>query len=120
MAHDAPNKRVAEAVDRARPFDNTRREPMLDALVEIASWRDRPIWWLGPGVGLAAAGAGAAARLALLGGSSTRLGYLTFYSAVAIASMIGGPAGGILATIFCAFTVHYFFVPLANPRTWWA
>ena len=114
MAQHGPTKRVAAIDAGGRPAERTGRDAISDALVEIASWRDRPNWWLGPGVGLAAAGAGAVVRLALLGGSTTRLGYVTFYSAVAIAAMVGGPSGGILATLFCAFTVHYFFAPLAE------
>jgi len=87
---------------------------VLDVLIEVASWRYRSPWWTGLGIGALAAGVGALSRLALLGEATTKLAYLTFYLVVAVASLIGGLSGGIFAAVFCAFTVHFFFVPLAE------
>lgn len=86
----------------------------MDVLIRLASWRDRFRWWSGVGIGALCTGVGALARLALLGESTTRLAYLTFYPAVAVASLVGGLSAGTTAAILCAFTVHYFFVPLAD------
>ena len=87
---------------------------ILDVLIETVSRRDRVPWWSGIGIGALAAGAGALARLALLGDSTTELAYLTFYPMVVLASLVGGLSAGICAALLCAFTVHYFFVPLMD------
>lgn len=94
------------------PAWGTRR--ILDVLIEAASRRDRLPWWSGIGIGALAAGMGALGRLALLGDSTARLGYLTFYPMVVLASLVGGLSAGASAAILCAFTVHYFFVPLVD------
>jgi PAS domain S-box-containing protein len=86
----------------------------LDVLIEAASRRDRLPWWSGIGIGVLAAGMGALARVALLGESTTRLAYVTFYPVVVVASLVGGLSAGISAAVLCAFTVHYFFVPLVD------
>jgi PAS domain S-box-containing protein len=83
-------------------------------LIAIASWRHRSFWWADVGIAALAAGAGALARLALLGGSTTKVAYLTFYPVVMIAALFGGVPGGILTSVFCVFTVHHFFVPLVD------
>ena len=67
---------------------------ILDVLVEAASRRDRLPWWSGIGIGALAAGVGALARLALLGNSTTRLAYVTFYPVVVVASLVGGLSAG--------------------------
>ncbi len=87
---------------------------ILDVLIEAASRRDRLPWWSGIGIGALAAGVGALARLALLGDSTARLAYLTFYPMVVLASLVGGLSAGISAGVLCAFAVHYFFVPLVD------
>jgi PAS domain S-box-containing protein len=86
----------------------------LNVLIELSSRRDRLPWWSGIGIGALAASVGALARLALLGESTTRLVYLTFYPMVVLASLVGGLSAGASAAVFCAFTVHYFFVPLTD------
>jgi len=87
---------------------------ILDVLIEAASRRDRLPWWSGIGIGALAAGVGALGRLALLGESTTRLAYVTFYPVVVVASLVGGLSAGISAAVLCAFTIHYFFVPLVD------
>jgi PAS domain S-box-containing protein len=83
-------------------------------LIEATSRRDRLPWWSGIGIGALAAGMGALGRLALLGDSTARLAYLTFYPMVVLASLVGGLSAGAFAAVLCAFTVHYFFVPLVD------
>ena len=90
----------------------TRR--ILDVLVETASRRDRVSWWSSIGIGALAAGAGALARVALLGDSTTRLAYVTLYPVVVVAALVGGLSAGTIAAVLCVFTVHYFFVPLVD------
>ena len=87
---------------------------ILDVLIEAASRRDRLPWWSGIGIGALAAGVAALGRLALLGETTTRLAYVTFYPVVVVASLVGGLSTGISAAVLCAFTVHYFFVPLVD------
>ncbi len=86
----------------------------MHLLTDAAPWRDRIPWWSGIGIGALAAGAGALARLALLGESTTRLAYVTFYPVVVVASLVGGLSAGASAAVLCAFTIHHFFVPLAD------
>jgi len=95
-----------------KPAWGTRR--IFDVLIETASRRDQVPWWSGIGIGVLAAGVGALARLALLGDSTARLAYLTFYPMVVLASLVGGLSAGAFAAVLCAFTAHYFFVPLMD------
>ena len=59
-------------------------------LLKIDVWRSRAPWWSSLGVGVLGAGVGVLARLMLLGGSTPKLAYLTFYPVVMIAALIGG------------------------------
>ncbi|MGA8171149.1 MAG: PAS domain S-box protein, partial [Methylocystis sp.] len=114
MAYDGPSEQGSLPLSGSRLLKPAWSHRVLDVLIEVANWRYRSFWWSGFGIGILAAGAGALARLALLGGSTTKLAYLTFYPMVAVASLFGGLFGGIFAAIFCVITVHYFFVPLAD------
>ena len=114
MAIDRPSEQDSPVLGGSWLLKLARRPPIQGALIAIASWRHRSFWWSDVGIGALAAAAGALARLALLGGSTTKVAYLTFYPVVMIAALFGGVSGGILTSVFCTFTVHYFFVPLAE------
>ena len=113
MAYDGPQQ-GPPTLNGSRLLRPAWSRRILDVLVEAASRRDRLPWWSDIGIGALAAGVGALARLALLGDSTTRLAYLTFYPMVVLASLVGGVSAGIYAAVLCAFTVHYFFVPLVD------
>ncbi len=114
MAYDGPSEQGSPTLNGSPLFKPAWSRRILDVLIEGAAWRDRFPWWSGIGIGALAAGVGALARLALLGDSTTRLAYLTFYPMVVVASLIGGLSAGISAAVLCVFIVHYFFVPLAD------
>ena len=113
MAYDGPQQ-GSPTLNGSRLLRPAWSRRILDVLVEAASRRDRLPWWSDIGIGALAAGAGALARLALLGDSTAELAYLTFYPMVVLASLVGGVSAGIYAAVLCAFTVHYFFVPLVD------
>ena len=115
MAFDGSSEQGPPTLDGnplLKPAWGTRR--IFDVLIETASRRDQVSWWSGIGIGVLAAGVGALARLALLGDSTARLAYLTFYPMVVLASLVGGLSAGAFAAVLCAFTAHYFFVPLMD------
>ena len=115
MAFDGSSEQGPPTLDGnplLKPAWGTRR--IFDVLIETASRRDQVPWWSGIGIGVLAAGVGALARLALLGDSTARLAYLTFYPMVVLASLVGGLSAGAFAAVLCAFTAHYFFVPLMD------
>jgi PAS domain S-box-containing protein len=114
LAYDGPSEQGSATIEGIRVVEPAWSRRVPDVLVEIAAWRHRSHWWSGFGIGVLAAGAGVLVRLALLGVSTTKLAYLTFYPMVVLASLIGGLYGGIFAAIFCVFTIHYFLVPLAD------
>ena len=89
-------------------------------LIKIEAWRSRSPLWSSLGVGALAAGAGALARWALLGGSTDKLAYLTFYPMVMIAALVGGLPGGICAVALCALVAHGVFIPLTDAADWLA
>ncbi len=113
MAYDGPEQ-GPPTLNGSRLLWQAWSRRILDVLVEAASRRDRLPWWSGIGIGALAAGVGALARLALLGESTTRLAYVTFYPVVVVASLVGGLSAGASAAVFCVFTIHYFFVPLMD------
>lgn len=94
--------------------------PILAILVKAASWRAQAPVSAAIVIGVSAAGVGALARLALLGGSTTRLAYLTFYPVVTIAALVGGVWGGTLAFVLGALLAHTIFVPISDAGDWLA
>jgi PAS domain S-box-containing protein len=94
--------------------------PISAILAKTEAWRSRAPLWSSLGVGASAAAAGALIRLALLGGSTTKLAFLTFYPVVVIAALVGGGLGGSLAVVFSALLVHAVFVPLTSTPEWLA
>ena len=115
MAFDGSSEQEPPTLDGSpllKPACGARR--ILNVLVEAALRRDRFPWWSDIGIGALAAGVGALARFALLGNSTTKLAYLTFYPMVVLASLVGGLSAGIYSAVLCAFAVHYFFVPLVD------
>ena len=61
---------------------------------------------------------GALIRVAILGPSSERLAYLTFWPTVMVASLLGGVPGGATAVILAAIFAHVVFVPLRDVADW--
>jgi PAS domain S-box-containing protein len=92
----------------------------MAVLVKAAPWRSQTPILSAIVVGVSAAGSGALAREALLGGSTTRLAYLTFYPMVMIAALVGGGWGGTLAFILGALLAHTIFVPISDAGDWLA
>jgi PAS domain S-box-containing protein len=114
LDYDRPSEPRSPTLNGSRLLKPAWSHRILDVLIEVVSRRDRFPWWSGLGIGALAAGMGALARLALLGESTTRLAYVTFYPVVVVASLVGGLSAGAFAAVLCAFTIHYFFVPLAD------
>ena len=114
MAYDRPSEPSFLRLNGSQALKPAWSRRILDVLIEVASWRDRLPWWSGMRIGALAAGVGALARLALLGESTTKLAYVTFYPVVVVASLVGGSYAGASAAVLCAFTIHYFFVPLVD------
>jgi PAS domain S-box-containing protein len=94
--------------------------PFFAVLAKADSWRLRAPVSSAIVVGAAAAVLGVLARLALLGGATPHLAYLTFYPMVMIAALVGGGWGGAIATVLSALLLHGFFVPIAGPANWLA
>jgi PAS domain S-box-containing protein len=114
LVYDGSSEQGPPTLNGSRLLKPAWSRRILDVLIEAASRRDRLPWWSGIGIGALAAGGGALARVALLGESTTRLAYVTLYPVVVVASLVGGLSAGTIAAVLCAFTVHYFFVPLAD------
>ncbi len=118
MAPDERSGCPVSAIEEPSTPDSAWAQAISAFLVRAASWRSQAPWWSGLAIGALAAGVGALARLALLGGSTTKLVYLTFFPVVIIAGLAGGLSGGTFATIFCSLLVYVVFDPPTNVTEW--
>ena len=80
--------------------------------------RVRAPWWSGFFGGVLLVALGALARVAILGPSSARLAYLTFWPTVLVAALIGGIPAGATVVILSAILIHTAFVPLHDWVNW--
>jgi PAS domain S-box-containing protein len=87
------------------------------ALAVIGACRSWPLSWR-LALAVAIVFAAAALRVAFLGALGTRLAYVTLSPAVALAAIVGGLHGGILATILCATIAHVLIAPLQTFADW--
>ena len=79
----------------------------------VGTWHAKPLA-LRLMVAVVAVLVAVAVRAVLLDALGGRLVYLTFFPAVAIAALLGGIAGGGLATILAAILAHLLIAPLAT------
>jgi PAS domain S-box-containing protein len=80
--------------------------------------RTRSAIWLSLAMGALFAAVGVLIRVALVGYGTAKVPYVTFFPFIAFAAVFGGWSSGIAATIFSAFAVHHFFVPLVDSSDW--
>lgn len=98
---------AASSKDRPKPF-------IAAILRKIARQRAAAPMLFGILTGVVFAAVGVALRLALLGPTSHRLAYLTFYPCIALAAIVAGAPGGAVATLASALLVHLIFIPVEN------
>jgi PAS domain S-box-containing protein len=89
-------------------------ERFLVRLIE----RTRSAIWLSLAMGALFAAIGVLIRVALVGYGTAKVPYVTFFPFIAFAAVFGGWPSGIAATIFSAFALHRFFVPLVDSSDW--
>jgi PAS domain S-box-containing protein len=104
-----------------RPGSRERTAPagsLADrTLAVIAACHSWPLRWR-LAVAVAIVFAAAAIRVVFLGALETRLAYVTLSPAVALAAIVGGLHGGVLATILCATIAHVMIAPLQTFADW--
>jgi PAS domain S-box-containing protein len=94
--------------------------PISARLARLHFWGSAALRWSSLAVAALASGAGALARLALLGPSKTRLANPTSYPAVVIAALFGVLSGGTLTVVFAVLLVQTVFAPVADAPEWLA
>ncbi len=92
--------------------------PILNGLGKLNLRRSKSPWLSTVGVSVLAAGIGGLVQQALLGASTPRFPYLTFYPVVIVAALVGKWPCGLLTVIFSALLVHAVFVPLLDSTDW--
>ncbi len=100
-------------------MDKIRRDPPGRSSVEaapsalIGTFTKWPLAWRLGAAALAVLG-GMALRFAMFGALGDRLAYVTLYPAVAVAAVVGGLSGGVLATILSALAAHFLIAPFSS------
>jgi PAS domain S-box-containing protein len=95
-----------------------RGKPPLAAFAQrllhfVGTCHAQPLAWRLP-LALVIVLAALAVRVAFLDVLGGRLVYLTFYPAAAVAALLGGLAGGVLAMVLSAMLCHLLIAPLAT------
>ncbi|QGM46005.1 ATP-binding protein [Methylocystis heyeri] len=80
--------------------------------------RTRSAIGLSVAMGALFAAIGVLVRVALVGYGTVKVPYVTFFPFIAFAAVFGGWPSGIAATLFSAFALHGFFVPLVGSSDW--